>query len=293
MDFLTLSVFVEAAGAGSLAAAARRLRIAPMAATRHLAALEKELGVRLMHRTTRSLALTNEGQTFLPHAQALLEEHDAALASMRQAASGASGLLRVTASSSFGRKVLAPAAVAFMKANPDVRVDLLLTDSVVDIVSEGLDLAVRIAKLSDTSLIARRLAPNPRGLFASPEYLRARRPPSTLADLRNHECLAIMGTTHWSFSGPDRTAAVKIDGRFTASTIEGVYQACIGGLGIALLSEWMAKEGLASGALAEVRLTDAAPEMLAIWAIYPTRRMVPAKVRLFIDALSSALNSAV
>lgn len=292
MDFLTLSVFVEAAGAGSLAAAARRLRIAPMAATRHLAALEKELGVRLMHRTTRSLALTDEGQTFLPHAQAVLEEHDAALASVRRATSGASGLLRATASSAFGRKVMAPAAVEFMKANPDVRVDLLLTDSVVDIVGEGLDLAVRIAKMSDTSLIARPLAANPRGLFASPEYLKERKPPDTLADLRSHECLAITGTTHWNFSGPDQTAAVKVSGRFTASTIEGVHQACIGGLGIALLSNWMARESLLSGALEEVRLTDAAPEMLTIWAVYPTRRMVPAKVRLFIDALSSALSSA-
>ena len=292
MDVLMLSVFVEAAGAGSLAAAARRLRIAPMAATRHLAALEKELGVRLMHRTTRSLALTDEGLTFLPHAQAVLEEHEAALASVRRATSGASGLLRVTASSAFGRKVLAPAAVAFMKANPDVRVDLLLTDSVVDIVGEGLDLAVRIAKMSDSSLIARRLAANPRGLYASPDYLGRSKPPATLADLRSHECLAITGTTHWSFSASDRTATVKIGGRFTASTIEGVHQACIGGLGIALLSEWMAREGLLSGALEEVRLTDAAPEMLTIWAVYPTRRMVPAKVRLFIDALWDALSAA-
>ncbi len=256
-----------------------------MAATRSLAALERELGVRLLHRTTRSLTLTDEGRTFLAHAQTLLEERDAAFASVRPAQAGASGLLRLTASSAFGRKVVAPATVAFMKEYPAVEVDLLLTDTVLDPVAAGLDLAIRIATLGDTSLVARRLAASPRSLFASPVYLAASGTPATLAELCGHQCLAISGVTHWAFEACGKTVATKIGGRFSANSIEGIHQACVGGLGIALLSRWEAADDVATGALREVRLADAEPEALAIWALYPTRRMVPAKVRLFIQSL--------
>ena len=171
MEFSALAVLVETASSGSLAAAARRLRITPMAATRSLSGLEQELGVRLLHRTTRALALTEEGQAFLPHAQALLEARDAAQASVGPATGNAAGLLRLTSSVAFGRKVVAPVIAEFMRNNPAVNVDLLMTDSVVDIIPAGIDLAIRIAKLTDSSLVARELAPNPRGLFATSGYL--------------------------------------------------------------------------------------------------------------------------
>ncbi len=275
--------------AGSLAAAARRLRVTPMVATRSLAALEGELGVRLLHRTTRSLALTDEGQTFLVHAQALLEEHDAALASVQSADAEATGRLRLTASSAFGRKVVAPALVGFMRRNPRIEVDLLLTDTIVDPVGAGLDLAIRIAPLADTSLIARRLADNPRGLFASPTYLAERGSPRSMSDLRGHECLTISGTNHWAFDRQGRAASATIGGRFSANTIEGIHQACLGGLGLALLSYWEVADELRTGDLVEVTLSDARPDTIAIWAVYPTRRLVPGKVRLFIDYLTGHL----
>jgi len=290
MDFLALSVLAETAAAGSLAGAARRLRITPMAATRSLTGLEQELGVRLIHRTTRALALTDEGQAFLPHAQALLEEQAAAYASVKPSIEGASGLLRLTASVAFGRKVVAPVIVDFMRDNPRVSVDLLMTDRVVDIVPAGIDLAVRIAKLTDSSLVARELADNPRGLFASADYFERNGRPEKLADLRRHSCLAITGTTHWSFRTSDRLVNTKIDGRFSANSIEGLLQICMGGLGLANLSAWFVKDELFSGSLQEVVLADADPEPLSVWAVYPTRRMVPAKVRLFIDALAVSLN---
>lgn len=289
MDFLALSVLTEAVSAGSLAAAARRLHITPMAATRSLSGLERALGVRLLHRTTRSLSLTDEGQVFLAHAQALLEERDAALASVRPAGAGATGRLRLTASTAFGRKVVAPALVGFMRAQPEIRVDLVLTDRVVDLVGDGLDLGIRIATLSQSSLVARRLAGSPRGLFATPGYLAAAGTPARAADLAAHECLALAGADHWALGPAGQRTSVRVAGRFTANTIEGLHQACLGGLGIALLSRWDVAEELARGLLAEVRLEEGAPEPLTIWAVYPTRRLVPAKVRLFIRFLAERL----
>lgn len=289
MEFLALSVFCEAASAGSLASAARRLRIAPMSATRSLAALEKELGVRLMHRTTRSLTLTDEGQAFLSHAQAILEEREAALASIRPAAAGAAGTLRLTASSAFGRKVVAPALATFMNAHPALKVDLLLSDSLIDLVSEGLDLGIRIAALGNSDLVASPLADNPRGLFAAPDYLNSAGTPTCLAELGAHECLTISGTSHWTFTKAGRPVSTKVTGRFRANTIEGIHRACVAGLGLARLSRWDVAAELACGALQEIHLDDADLEPLTIWAVYPTRRLLPTKVRLFVKHLKEIL----
>ncbi len=289
MDLADVGVFVEAARAGSLAGAARRLGVTPMAASRRMAALEQEVGARLVHRTTRALSLTPEGEAFLPHAQAMLEGEAAARAAIRPSDAGASGLLRVTASAAFGRKVVAPAAAAFMHANPEVSIDLLLTDSVVDIVAAGLDLAIRIAPLRDNSLVARRLAGNPRALYAAPAYLERRGAPARLADLAEHECLAMSGTTHWSFEAGGRAAQQKVAGRFTASGIEGLHQACLGGLGITPLSAWDVRDEVAAGRLVELPLADAALPGWSIWAVYPTARLAPPKVRLFVAALAERL----
>lgn len=289
MDSLALAVLVEAASAGSLAGAARRLGIGPMAAGRSLAGLERELGVRLMQRTTRSLSLTAEGQAFLPHAQALLDEEAAAIASVRRDAEGATGLLRVTTSSAFGRKVVAPFAAAFMADNPRVRIDLLMTDRVVDIVGEGVDVAIRIAHLRDSELVARRLADSPRGFYAAPDYVARKGAPAASRDLERHECLAFSGQTHWPLIASDGAASVRVDGRFTCNSVEGLHQACLDGLGIALLSEWVVREDLAAGRLVPLDLRDATADPLAIWAVYPTRRMLPSKVSLFVDALHRKL----
>ncbi|MBS7696802.1 MULTISPECIES: LysR family transcriptional regulator [unclassified Chelatococcus] len=291
MDLAAVAVLVETASAGSLAGAARRLRIPPMTATRLLAALERELGVRLVQRTTRSLSLTAEGQAFLPHAQALVEGEAAALASLRGTTAGASGLLRLTASLAFGRQVVAPLVVEFMSANPEVKVDLLLTDSLVDVVAQGIDLAVRIADLADSNLIAKRLADNPRLLVASPAYIERFGVPAELAGLQRHECLTVSASPHWDFRAADTSRRVQVLGRFTANSIDAIHEACRGGLGIANLSRWDVLKDLKDGALVAISLADAQPEPLSIWAVYPTRRMVPTKVRLFIDALSEHLKS--
>ncbi|WP_323992140.1 MULTISPECIES: LysR family transcriptional regulator [Nguyenibacter] len=288
MELERLAVLVEAVRMGSLAAAARRLGLSPMVATRRLAALEDDLGVRLMHRTTRSIALTPEGEAFLPHAQILLEDAAIARASIRPVGDGISGVLRVTASFPFGRKILGPLIVDLMRAHPDLRVDLLLSDSIVDIVAQGIDVAVRIAVLQENGLIAQRVGESPRGLFAAPCYLAEQGMPRTVADLAHHQCLLITGTSHWDFSRSG-SRRVKAAGRFTASSVEALQQACLGGLGIANLSTWYVQDEMRQGLLVPIELADGAPEPLSIWAVYPTRRLVPPKVRAFVGALAARL----
>lgn len=289
MNLQDLAVFAEAVRSGSLAAAARRLGLNAMAASRRLAALETELGVRLVQRTTRALSPTTEGEAFLPHAQAMLDEQASALAALRPAGAGVSGQLRVTASAAFGRKVVAPMIARFMAANPDLGVDLLLTDDQVDIVAQGIDVAVRIAKLRDNHLVARRLADNPRRLCAAPAYIARHGKPRVLSDLVDHACLLGTGGSHWVFVRNGKTVRQKVGGRFTASSIEALHQACIGGLGIANLSGWNVEDDLRAGVIEPIRLEDAEPEPLAIWAVYPTARLVPAKVRAFVGALEQEL----
>ncbi|KPA89319.1 transcriptional regulator, LysR family [Pseudomonas asplenii] len=282
-----VEVFVEAVQVGSLAGAARRLSLTAMAASRSLNSLEAELGVRLVHRTTRSLSPTSDGETFLPHAQALLEGRANALADLRPHGNALSGHLRITASAAFARKVVAPMLASFMAQHPALRVDLLSTDEQVDIVAQGIDVAIRIAPLRDNRLVARRLADSPRVLCVAPGYLASHGRPASLAELSAHDCLVISGTSHWSFVCAETSVRQRVAGRFAASSIDALYEACAGGLGIANLSSWYVEPALAAGAVERLVLADAEPEPLAIWAVYPTARLVPLKVRMFIDALES------
>ncbi|WP_114392823.1 LysR family transcriptional regulator [Oleisolibacter albus] len=289
IDLWAAKVLVEAVGTGSLAAAARRLGIAPMVASRRLAALEAELGVRLVHRTTRSLSLTTAGESFLPHARALLEEEAGARAAVRPEALGASGLLRVTTSSAFARKVVAPMLPAFLAANPALKLDLLVSDHRVDIVADGVDLAIRIANPLDNSLVARRLADSPRHLYAAPAYLAARGRPGRLADLAGHDCLTLSDNPYWDFLAAGRRLRHHVAGRVTTNAMETLYEACAGGVGIACMAEWNTAQAVAAGDLVPLELEDAAVEPVGIWAVTPTARLVPPKVRLFLAALQQAL----
>lgn len=291
MNLADLAIFVEAIQEGSLAAAGRRIGITPMAASRRLAALEGELGTRLVHRTTRSLSPTTEGEAFLPYAVAMLSEEAEARAAIRPIATGATGLLRVTASVPFGRKVLVPMAAQFMRLNPELRLDLQLVDGVVDIVDKGVDLAIRIGELQDNLLIARRLADNPRRLCMSPAYLARSGVPESVVELGEHECLSMSGVTHWTFERESRSFQQRVAGRFTANSVEALHQACLDGLGIASLSAWNTDEDVASGRLVEVKPRDAKLPDRGIWAVYPSARLVPQKVRLFTEALRAHLET--
>lgn len=291
MDTRDLQVFVTAALAGSLSEAARRLNLNPMAASRRLAALEARLDRRLMHRTTRSLSLTPEGESFLPFARAILESEDEALARLRAEERGAAGLLRVSVPVAFGLKIVAPFIPALMHENPELRIALEMSDDLPDLVSEGIDLAIRVARLRDSGLIARKLADNPRCLLAAPSYLATRPAPRRLEDLAAHETLSMQGATHWFFHTDTGERAIRIESRFRATSIEACHAACLAGAGLTILSDWNIRDDLKTGRLVRIDLEDAVPELLAIWAIYPNRQMLLPKVRVFIDAVTRALSA--
>ncbi|MBP2301842.1 LysR family transcriptional regulator [Azospirillum picis] len=289
IDLGDVEVLVEAVTAGSLAAAARRLGIAPMAASRRLAALEEELGVRLVHRTTRSLSPTTAGEAFLPHARALLEGEAGARAAVRPDGLGASGLLRLTTSAAFARKVVAPMLPRFLADHPGLKLDLLVSDHRIDMVADGVDLAIRIGTPLDNSLVARRLADSPRRLYASPAYLAARGRPTRLADLAAHDCLTLSDNPFWDFRTGGRLARHHVASRVSANSMEILFEACVGGLGIACMADWNSASAVADGGLVPLDLEDAACEAFGIWAVTPTARLVPPKVRLFVAALRAAL----
>ncbi|MCM2455636.1 LysR family transcriptional regulator [Rhizobium sp. CG4] len=290
MNIQDVLVFTTAVAAGSLSEAARRLGMPSMTATRRLAALEATVGVRLMHRTTRSLSLTAEGETFLPYAQALVENTEEALAQFNSGTQKASGLLRVSVPVAFGIQFVAPLVPQLLEAHPSLRISLDLNDALPDLVSSGMDLAIRIARLKDSNLIARKLADNPRVLVASPEYLRKYGTPRTLEELQQHDCLPIANIQQWNFVADGHERHMRLNPRFSATSIEGCHAVSIAGGGIALLANWNVEKDLQSGRLVEVKLEDAAPQTIAIWAVYPTRKLLPAKVSVFISALQEVLD---
>lgn len=289
MDSQGLEVFIFAVRKGSLSAAARHLKLTPMSTTRRLVALEEELGVRLIHRTSRSLSLTPEGEAFLPFACEMLDTHEAARATLSPSEGGATGLLRVTAPVTLGRKRIMPLVRELLDGNPRLRIDLDLNDAMVDIVASGVDLAIRIAPLKDSGLIARRIADNPKHIYAAPAYLERHGAPANIEDLANHECLTFTDFTHWQFIVDGKERSVPVSGRFSSSCVDGFLSACVSGFGLTQLSAWDAQDEVADGRIAPVPIGGASPRDLAIWAVFPSRRQVLPKLRVFLDRFQKSL----
>ncbi|WP_337270423.1 LysR family transcriptional regulator [Oryzifoliimicrobium ureilyticus] len=286
-----LAVFVGSVASGSISEAGRRLGMMPMAATRRLSALETALGVRLLNRTTRSLSLTAEGETFLPFAQAIVDNEQQGRALVRSETMGAAGLLRVSVPVALGLKIVPPLIPALLHEHPDLQIALDMNDRLPDLTASGTDLAIRIARLKDSSLIAQKLADNPRTLVASPDYLSRRGTPHSLEELSHHDCLPMAGATHWTFNSQDGETHFRVPSRFSSTSIAGCHSVCLAGAGITLLSEWAVADDLLSGRLRRVVLDEAKPEQIAIWAVYPTTRNVLPKVRVFVTALRQALQA--
>lgn len=288
MNVNDLHLFLAVTESDSLAQAARRLNITPMAASRRLAALEQELGRRLIQRTTRSLSLTQEGAEFIPYARTITEAEESAKALFLPAATGAGGLLRITAPSGLGRRHILPLIPDLLSANPEMRIDLQLSDEVVDIVGSGIYIAVRVAPLRDSTLIARKIADNPRVLCASPHYLARCGTPRSVSELAHHNCLRLSSVLQWSFENQGEIESVSVEGRFSASNVDGIRALCVQGLGLAQLAWWDVKDEIAQGLLQEVVLAGVSPQRLSIWAVLPTVRYLPRRVTLFIAALKAA-----
>lgn len=291
MDHLgDLNLFLRVLDLGSISAAARSLDLSVAVASQRLKRLERGLGVRLLHRTTRQLQPTAEGVALADQGRHLVEELDVLTSSLATNAKSIAGTLRVTIPASFGRQYISPSLPQFLSRHPRLRLDIDLSDQMRDLVSDGLDLAIRIGALKDSELVATRLAANRRVLCASPEYLSRHGTPKKPADLANHECLLMSSSREspnvWTLRDPDGTQTdVRLQGRVRSNLGEVIRDAAIGGLGIALHSTWHVCEDLRAGRL-KIVLPDYELPDSGIYAVMPQRRMVLPRVRAFVDFLS-------
>ncbi len=286
-DLGDLEIFARVVSAGSLSAAGRELDLSPAVVSKRLRRLEDHLGTRLLQRTTRQIALTEAGQGFFERILPILAGLDEAEAFVTRRSTIARGTLKVTAPTSFGRLHIAPYLSAFMTENPDLNVNLMLTDKIIDIVGEGIDLAVRIGELADSSLVAKRLAPVSRFLVASPAYFKGRTLPKTLNDLADHICIPPHNGEPWRLEGPEGSVIHRPIGPLLTNSSEVVREAVISGVGIALRSTWDIGQELSAGHLVRVLPAYEGNRSVAIHALYPSKQFLPAKVRLFIDYLVS------
>lgn len=286
MNIEHLKLFVRISATHNISMAGHELDLSPAVASAHINKLEDELGVRLIHRTTRKVSLTEEGHAFLPHAEDVLSSVDAARISVGSGNSSPKGTLRIAASASFGRMHLLPALNGFFARYPDLTVDLKLSDTIIDLVEGGFDIAIRNSMLKDSSLIARKLAPDSRILCASPDYLAKHGEPKSPNELTHHNCITLMGLDNWAFQTPKGQVNIKVKGRLRTDNGEAVRDACINGLGITINSSWNAYQQIKNGQLIEILKDTPLISNTAIWAVYPSSRLLAPKVRAFIDYFS-------
>lgn len=294
-----LETFVAVASRGSLTAAAKAEGVAPAIIGRRLDALEARLGVKLMVRTTRRITLTHEGSAFLEDCQRLLVDLANAEASVSAGGVKASGHLRVTAPAGFGRRHVAPLVPRFRELHPEVTISLNLSDRVVDVAGEGYDCAVRVGDLPDSSLVSVRLADNRRLCVATPRYLQLHGTPRTPADLVRFDCLTLSSdasqTRGWAFAVPREQASdsgagetdliyLKPGGPLDCSDGQVLHEWCLAGYGIAWRSTWEVESDIAAGRLVTILDEFAAPAN-GIYALFPQRRHLALRVRLWIDFL--------
>jgi len=277
--------FLAVASAGSLSAAARQLDVVPMQVSRRIAALEEDLGVRLFHRTTRSLTLTAEGEGFLPYARTLVDAEATARAELSPLPKSASGVLRMTAPSGFGQSVVLPMLSRLLEENPELHIDLDLSDRQVDIVGQGLDLALRIAPLEDSELIAKKVTANPRLICAAPAYLKKHGVPKSVAELDAHRCVGLNAVRRWPLVVDGVMTRRRVEAAVTTTSVEASITAAVQGLGLAMLTYWDVFRQLSDQSLVQVHLQDAAMEDLSVWAVIPSRQYVPNRVNVFLAAL--------
>ena len=281
-----IEAFVSAATRGSLSSAARNEGVTPAIIGRRLDALETRLGVKLLLRTTRKLTITFEGQAFLEDCQKTLNDLANAEAAVSLGSVRASGQLRVSAPSGFGRRHVAPLVGDFMLSNPEVTVNLDLSDRLVDLLNENIDCAIRIGELTDSSLISVRLGEMRRMVVASPAYLVAHGVPREPGDLAAHNCLSLGQQRGWVFRNPDsdQVDTIKVGGSFECNDGAVLHEWALAGRGLAWRSLWEVGQDLKEGTLTSVLDAWQAPPM-GIYAVFPQRRHLPLRVRLFIDLL--------
>jgi DNA-binding transcriptional LysR family regulator len=282
-----IRTFVRAVETGSFTAVAAEQGQSQPTVSRQIAALEDHLGVRLMQRTTRALTLTDEGRGYYSHARGLLDAVEEAALAVRPDAA-VRGTLRIAAPLAFARLHLMPRMSRFLDAHPDLRTDWVLGDRPVDLVEEGVDLAIRIGRVTDQGLIVRKIGQMRRVTVARPDYFARHVRPQHPDDLTAHDCIVYTGlptVDEWHFVDPDGAPiTVKVSGRVRVSASEGMRSALLEGLGLAVCPTWLFTDEIETGAIERV-LSDYEPAPLPIQAVYPSRRLVPPRVRAFVDYL--------
>ena len=288
-----MRVFTAVVDSASFVAAGETLGMSKAAVSRHVSELEQRLGVRLMHRTTRKLSLTPEGEVFVSRCRDILSSIEASEEEISTRRVTVSGLLKVSVPVSFGIRHLAPLWSEFLDKHPQVTLDVQLADRFIDLVDEGFDLAVRIARLPDSSLISRRLASTRLVLCAAPSYLKRRGTPQHPSDLAQHDTLSYsllaMGDV-WQFTGPDGTVSVKVHPRMWSNNGDTCIAAAVRGAGIQLQPTFLIEEQLARGELVEI-LPQFRSVELDIYAVYPSRKYVLPKVRAMVEFLATRLRA--
>ena len=292
--FRQISTFVEVIARGSLSAAARAEGIAPAMIGRRLDALEARLGVKLLQRTTRKLALTDEGAAFLEDCQRILAELEEAEAAVSERSARATGHLVVSAPAGFGRQHVAPLVPSFLAEHREVSVNLNLSDRVVDVIGEGVDIAIRIASLTDSNLVGVKLADNHRVVVATPGYLKRHGTPQTLDELGKHNCLAIssQGSQRgWTFRDHGKIVTMKVGGNMVCNDGAVLHDWAMAGRGLAWRSMWEVSSEIEAGLLVPVLEQFAAPGN-DIYAVFAQRRHLPLRIRVFVDFLRHAYSQA-
>ena len=304
MDTLAgMRFFVQVVRAGNFSAAGRQLDLAPSSISRQINSLEDELDVRLFHRSTRKLHLTEAGELYYDYASRILAEVDEANRAVTDLEATPRGTLRINSPVVFGRVHVAPAILAFLERYPEIQIHFDTTDQVVDLIEDGVDVAVRIGELKDSSLIARRLAPMRRVICGSPAYLKRHGVPQHPEELAQHDCLTFRfhvasnlwrpGANLWRLKGSEGVTEVAVSGRLQANSADALTTAACAGLGLVLVPGWLVGEHIRQGRLQvvlgdyQVSPTSIDPDAYAIWAVYPSKRHLSPKVRAFVDFLAA------
>ncbi|WP_017938820.1 LysR substrate-binding domain-containing protein [Zestomonas thermotolerans] len=282
-----LDEFVAVAETGQFSAAAERLAVSSSHVSRQIARLEECLQTRLFYRTTRKVVLTEAGQTFLQHCQRLIDAREEALRAISDLGSEPKGLLRMTCAVAYGERFIVPLVNQFMARYPLLRVEIELTNRPLDLIHEGLDLAIRLGRLQDSRLVATRLAPREMYLCASPVYLERYGRPHSLSELTHHNCL-IGSTDHWAFQQDGRELSLRVQGNWRCNSGQAVLDAALRGFGLCQLPDYYVLEHLRSGALVSL-LEQHRPPNTAVWALYPQQRHLSPKVRQLVDELKAGL----
>lgn len=294
MDQLTsMRIFARVVQTGNFTAVARESGISQSSVSKHLAALEAKLGTRLLNRTSRKFSLTEVGSNYYERCLPILMEVDEAQAAVTSLTGNPMGVLRVSVPVSFGQRHIIPRMPEFLRAFPNIKLDLALMDRHVDLVADGIDVAVRIGALEDSSLIARRLGNSPRLLVASKSYLKKHGRPSHPDELKNHNCLvySLLSTVNiWHFEHKGKEFTVQVNGSFQANNSDAVREMALAGCGIMVLPKWMSDPYIQNGRL-EAILTEYTPHGFPIQAVYLDKRYVPSKVRSYVNFLQKSFAS--